>query len=51
MNMAMTWIVALALTVFGVAQAQQGKLIFVDYLLVGNKPGNIFGIFLEFFQL
>ena len=51
MNLAMTWIVALALTLFGVAQAQQGKLIFVDYLLAGNKPGNIFGIFLEFFQL
>ena len=30
MNMAMTWIVALALTLFGVAQAQQGKLIIVD---------------------
>ena len=30
MNLAMTWIVALALTLFGVAQAQQGKLIFID---------------------
>ena len=50
MNMAMTWIVALALTLFGVAQAQQGKLICVDYLFVGSEPWNIFGIFLSFFN-
>ena len=51
MNMAMTWIVALGLTLFGVAQARQGKLIFVDVCVLLCKPKNIVIGLLDIFPL